>query len=137
MEKLIKKLLSLVLCISLMTFLVASASGVEPRLIYLSDVTGSLSIDSTNKATCYGVVSAKQLTQPVRITCLLQQNINGTWKTLYSWDETGTYKARIDHSRYVYSGYYYRVCFTGYILDADGNTLEEKTVTHTVDYRNG
>ena len=139
MKKTMKKMSLLIICISLMLCLVPfiHASSIEPRLTHLSTINANLSISSSNKASCYGVVFSKSLTQPVKVTCLLQQNNNGVWKTLYSWESTGTYSTCVDTYRYVYSGYIYRVCVTGYALDSSGNILESKTVYNVVDYSKG
>lgn len=136
MTKINQCLMAILLCVFVLPIIGVSidAAEVNPRFMYISTVKASLSInENSGKASCYGVVSSLG-NNPVKLTCILQKNINGVWKTVYDWESTGNRMTTIDKYYYVYPGYAYRVCVTGYVLGDSGNVLEYNTQFNTVTY---
>lgn len=139
MRKMYQCWVSILLCVFILssTIVYANASEMNPRFSYISTVKATLSIEeNTGKASCYGVVSALG-NNSVKLTCILQQNVNGVWRTVYNWESTGNRMTTIDKYYYVYPGYAYRVCVTGYVLGSNGNVLEHNTQYNTVTYSIG
>lgn len=139
MKKTLQCWVSIFLCVFILSSVVvyANASEVNPRFSYISTVKATLSInENSGKASCYGVVSALD-NNTVKLTCTLQQNANGVWKTIHTWESTGNRMTTIDKYYYVYPGYAYRVCVTGYVLGPTGNVLEHNTQYNLVTYSIG
>lgn len=133
-----------VLCIMMAVFAIclaivpveASAARNEPVPYFtaINSIYSLLQIDrSTGIATCVGEVQAKELT-PVEVVVQLQRLENGTWNTLVTWTNTGTFYATKSGSYCVPKGYSYRTKVTGLVYDSTGNIIESGSGSHVVDY---
>lgn len=112
----------------------ATINDVAPCYVYISSIYARITIDeSTGIATCVGEVNAKKML-PVEVVVQLQQLKNGTWQTLATWTNAGTYLAGESGSYAVASGYTYRTKVTGFIYDSDGNLVESGSGTDQVTY---
>jgi len=127
-----KRILSFVLVITLLTVLaspvvaVETDSGISPRFTYISKVTTGLTISNAGVATCTANGCAPGVGS-VKIICRLQQYKNGAWTTIRTWTGTGTNIASIAKTVAVYSGYTYRTYTSFYAYNSAGSLLETAT----------
>lgn len=124
-----KRVLSLVLIVTLLTMLAVPAmaaetdNGVSPRFTYISKVSTGLSISNIGVASCTANGCAPGVAS-VKITCRLQQYKNGSWTTIRTWTGTGTNIASVAQSVAVYSGYTYRTYTSFYVYNSAGSIIE-------------
>ena len=103
---------------------------------YIQVLNSTLSISSSGKATISASISANPLkVDEVSIRATLQQNVNGSWRDVTSWDVSKSSDgALLGKTYYVASGYSYRVSctFKAYV---NGRVVETATLTsNTVKY---
>ena len=103
---------------------------------YIQLVATNLSITSSGKATASAQISANPTkVDEVSIRATLQQNVNGSWRDVTSWDVSKSSDGAIlGKTYYVASGYSYRVActFKAYV---GGRVVETATLTsNTVKY---
>lgn len=104
---------------------------ITPNFTYISRLNAGLSINSSGKTTCIGLVSAYDSSHTTRLTVALQKYRGSGWITIKSWStsSTGTSVATVYKDYYVVHGTY-RVRATAKVYNAYG-TLLEIDQTHT------
>jgi len=106
------------------------------RWSYIQVIASDLSITSSGKATASAQISANPTkVDEVSIRATLQQNVNGSWRDVTSWDVSKSSNiVLLGKTYYVASGYSYRVSctFKAYV---NGRVVETATLTsNTVKY---
>lgn len=91
--------------------LIGSGINPAPMLVYINNVSTSMSIPPSGLAVATGSISGYQgETDEVWIYLFLEQNVNGTWVTYASWSGFyQSYRGLLSGSKYVQHGYAYRV----------------------------
>lgn len=136
----VKKLISaiIVVCFSLAlatTALAATTDTDTPpaamRYTHIDLLSAGLSINSSGKASCGGIVHATYPDTDITLKVELQQYKNNTWSTIKSWSDSGSGKNTLDVNGeyYVTSGYTYRVVSTAKVYNSNGILLEEQSKT--------
>lgn len=114
----------------------AKKGVVTPQFTYISMLNPGLSISSSGKATCVGIVTLYDDSHSVDLTVSLQKSTSSGWSTIKAWtvSGTGTAGAETEQYYYVVSGTY-RVAATAKVYNASGSLLETQTVySATVTY---
>ena len=108
---------------------VSASEQVEPRYSHIQTFSFSFSINqSTGLATCTGMVDVRTF-DTVKVVLHLQQYKNSSWKTIKSWEATGTMVAAVSKQYYVYEGYAYRIYCYGYVYDSNNVIVEQDSGT--------
>lgn len=133
-----KKVISLVLAILLVASIAPTgfaAGEISPFYLHADSVSVSLSI-SGGTADCTGKIRPKGTGTTAAVTVRLQQKVNGVWKSISSWDNTGTGLTVVANgSTSISKGYSYRVTVSGTIKDSSGTIIEHVSKTSaTKDY---
>lgn len=124
--------LLLVACILLGSATMVSASTIQPRYTYFSNIQADLVYNSsTGKAECTAVVIGSSGVT-VKVECYLKKLSVGSWKTLEQWTATNYITTGIDETCAVASGYTYRLCVYAYALDANNNVIEKAELSRTL-----
>ena len=130
----VSKPLVLLLIISFVVGTTANAVEIQPRWATIAEIAPSLTINSLGRAEASGNVIAPGVDR-ITITVALEQNRNGKWYTVKSWNKTvyNDYGYCIGYSN-VSSGYQYRTKI--YASTYVNNTLMESTsvVSRTIYY---
>lgn len=110
-------------------FAMSSESPIMPLYAVISYCVSDLEITKTvlgGKATCTGEAVVTDSNYDVTVKCELQK-LDGTWKTLKSWSESGNFGVDAGGSYYVSSGYTYRVKTTVKVYNSNGSLRETAT----------
>ena len=97
----------------------ANATDIMPIYERVSSATCSFTISSAGKAEAFVSVTAER-TDTVRGTIEIKRFVSGEWVTVASWTETSTRSLRDTYTRYVLSGYSYKLFATVDIYTSDG-----------------
>lgn len=125
MKKLIRSTVPMLLLVSmLMSNLVAHALAVMPRYKEIANITSSLIISETGRATCEGKAAMWEDDFIVTVTVELKQD----GETIKTWTSTGTGIIPAGGIYYVPKGHTYVVTTTVTVCDADGNEIESPSV---------
>lgn len=139
MKKTILRLLSLVLAVSMLagstTVFAAdsSESEVAPCYTNISGIAAALTINAYGKATCTGSAALTYASDTGKIIVYLQQKQGNAWYTLYTWTDT-TEPLALSGSRYVVSGYNYRVKTVLTVYDSNGNYVDGGSAYSPIQY---
>ena len=140
MKKLLFRIISLILVVSLIsapaTVFAADSTedAVQPCYTNITSIAAAISIDSYGKASCSGSAVLTYSSDTGKIIMYLQQKQGSGWYNLYSWTDTEK-PLYLSNSRYVYSGYYYRVRTVLTVYDSAGNVVDAgQAVSQTVYY---
>lgn len=130
-----KRKMVMVLCLLLMLSVIAPTGYAEARYTRISTFVADLTISSSGLASCYSNVKSSVSTDKIELTMNLQQYSGGAWKTIKSWDTSGTGTVSLSKTWYVSSGYSYRVQAIAYVYDSSGTLQESPTAySSTVTY---
>ena len=102
-------------------------SGIQPFYVGTATAKAQLTISTSGKASCVGVVKPEASTSKASITVKLRQRKDGgAWATIGQWTDSGSGKdgAEVSQSMTVSSGYSYQVVMTGTVKDAAGKVLD-------------
>lgn len=111
----------------IMIFAVATATIAEPRLSYIADIDGTLSLSGSN-AKASGYIIPQDYTSRTTITVKLQRrNEVGKWITVATWTNSGIGKVSAGGTREMDGRSSYRAYAVGKVLDSNANTLETAT----------
>lgn len=104
---------------------IGTTGAVTPLFTNIAFLGPGLSIDSSGRASCYGVASLYSDAQTVQLTVSLQKQSGTGWSTVQSWTGSGSGLAGVEIVRdyYVVHGTY-RVCNTATVYSANGTFLE-------------
>ena len=114
----------------------AKKGVITPQFTYISMLNPGLSINSSGKATCVGIVTLYDDSHSVDLTVSLQKSTGSGWSTIKAWTVSGTGVAGAETEQYYYvvSGTY-RVSATAKVYNASGSLLETQTLySATVTY---
>ena len=120
-----KKVLSAFLCV-VMLFSIATTAGataVMPRYQSIMSASCGLVISSSGKADAILTVTA-QRSDSLSGTIELKRFTGGAWETVATWTPSATGSLRGTFSRYVVSGYLYKVFTTVDVYASDGTFIE-------------
>ena len=120
-----KKVLSAFLCI-VMLFSIATTAGataVMPRYQSIISASCALTISSSGKADAAVKVTA-QSSDSLSGTIELKRFTGGAWETVKTWTPTATRSLIGTFSRYVVSGYMYKVFASVDVYASDGTFIE-------------
>lgn len=107
---------------------------IAPRFTAINSIYALLKIDEgVGIATCVGEMQAKEMV-PVKVVVQLQRLESGTWNTLQTWSNTGTFYATKAGSYAIAKGYTYRTKTIAFVYDTNGNIIESGSATHQVSY---
>lgn len=135
-----KKILSMILALSLIaaipTFALAaedtSETGspvvISPFYAYIGTIAYGFDIDSSGLASCDGKV-VSFTADSAKLVVTLQQYKDSKWQKHEEWSTTGSVSVILNKTKYVTSGYKYRVVVTATVYDAAGKELETQTIT--------
>ena len=106
---------------------------VSPLFANIAFLGPGLSIDSSGRASCYGVASLYSDSQTVQLTVSLQKLSGTSWSTVQSWTASGSGLAGVEIARdyYVVRGTY-RVCNTARVYSGAGTLLETASAYSSV-----
>lgn len=126
MKRFVSMTLALLLAFSL-ALTVSAAQAVQPRLIYLSDATCTLSFNtSTGAATCTARAATIENLE-IQMECKLQRYNNNKWNNAKTWNVSGMECATLNKTWTVPGGYDYRLYVTIKVYDSNGNCIETAT----------
>ena len=136
-----KRKTALVLCLMLMLSLMSpfvladgaeeSAPAVQPRYSYITSIAVSIDLSPTWKTTDVGQVILSDSTCSAVLIMELQQ-LDGYWKEIKQWSDSGSRTVILDETWYVLSGYQYRAVVTAYVYNADNELVETASVISQV-----
>lgn len=111
-------------------------SGIQPRYTRLATFDIDLDINSKGKSVSYANATSAYITDKIELTMELQQKVDGAWKTIKTWTNSGTLSVSLDDKVwYVESGYDYQVLATAYVYNSSGTWQETaKAVSFVVSY---
>lgn len=116
MKKLISSIVSIILLLSLNMSVVAADQAMQPqpRYINISQISSSLSISSSGRASCGGSFVLYYNYNTNLSIDLQRSKDKNSWTSISSWDKecSSTNIGAIGKDYYVASGYYYRVVTT-------------------------
>lgn len=95
-------------------------------------ISASLTISSSGLASCSGTIRLSDSSCYANLTLKLQRYENHAWTTVYTWTENDA--TSISGSRYVTSGYYYRVVHSANVYSSSGKYIESPSVTSSSKY---
>lgn len=125
--KTIKRALCLLLVVALLTAgMGVFASDIAPCYTGTSFISTDLSISSTGKASCSGVISLYS-NYTATLTMKLQQYNGSYWTTIQTWSTSDS--KSLSKSYYVSSGYSYRVVTSAKVYNSSGTYVETPSVT--------
>lgn len=125
--KTVKRILCIVLTVAFLTSGVSAFAGdVGPRYKGTATISADLSISSTGKASCAGVVVLYS-GYTATLTMKLQQYNGSYWTTIKSWSTSDS--KSLSKSYYVSSGYSYRVVTSAKVYNSAGTYVETPSVT--------
>lgn len=139
MKKTILRLLSLVLTVSMLAGSVtafavdSSESEVAPCYTNINGIAAGISINAYGKATCTGSASLTYASDTGKIIMYLQKKDGNTWYNLYSWTDT-TEPLALSGSRYVVSGYNYRVKTVLTVYNSAGTIVDGGSAYSPIQY---
>lgn len=134
MKKIFSVLVAMVLCF--VPIFAQAQEVATPYYLHIRSMAHLFDIDEQNS---YGLVDA-HITIKSGASCsakaTVQREINGVWRNVIAYTETGTTSAMISEDPYLSQGYKYKCVFTFTVYDSSGNVIEQKTFTsQEVDYR--
>ena len=138
-KKLILRLLALVLIVSTLsapTVVFAADSGdtiVQPCYTNIDSIAAALTINTYGKATCTGSAALTYASDSGKIIMYLQKKDGNTWYNLYSWTDSAE-PLFLSGSRYVVSGYNYRVKTVLTVYDSAGNYVDGGSAYSPIKY---
>ena len=97
-------------------------STTNPRFVAMSKLLTELSISSSGRATCTGHAYAIS-GYTCDSTLELQQKNGFSWKTIKTWSTSAQY-ANFNETRYVTSGYTYRLKLSADVFNSNGVLVE-------------
>ena len=113
----------------------ADGNGIFPRYVGITQISASLTIDKTDKATCESGVILKNPTYRADVTMTLYRSSDGNkWTPIKSWSDSGKGQVTLSQNYYVLSGYYYKVEATAKVYNAASTLLESVTAASDVIY---
>lgn len=98
---------------------IASATDIMPIYERVSSANCTFSISSTGKAEAYFSVTA-QVADSVHGTMEIKKLVDGEWVTVTSWTGSNTQRLSNTYTRYVMSGYFYKLFVTVDIYTSNG-----------------
>lgn len=114
------------LVVGVMTVSFVPSNAVEPRYVGLWELSASLSISDSGKATCGGSCKIR-LGYSADLTIELEQRTGSTWETICTWTEDGA-KSFFEKTVYVVSGYDYRLTVSADVYNSSGTIIESSVV---------
>ena len=132
-----RKIMKRVFCVLLSVVILASgftafAADISPRYDATSRITANLSINSSGLASCRGTIALRDLSYTATLTLHLQRYQGGSWTDVYSWSTSDA--VTLSKSRYVVSGYSYRVVTSATVYSASGAYIESPSATSSTVY---
>lgn len=129
-----KRLVSVLLSIVVLTVGITATAIDIPSPCYdgTTRISASLTISSTGRANCNGTIVLSSSSYSSDLTMKLQRSTGSGWSTVYTWNKDDA--STISGSRYVTSGYYYRVVVSANVYDASGNYIESPSATSSSVY---
>lgn len=95
--------------------------GIQPRYTRLVTFDIDLSIDAKGKTTSYACATSSSGSDKINLTMELQQKVDGKWKTIKTWTNSGTFSVSLDDKTwYVAEGYEYQTVATAYVYNSNG-----------------
>ena len=90
--------------------------GSKTRGIYLKSGSSTLTKEAAGKLTAGGNTVGQMVVSKIIVVVHIQKLVNGSWQYYESWTATNYNSAYVSSSKtkYVPSGYYYRVCCSHY-----------------------
>lgn len=133
-SKLVKRLLSLILATAILASGMAVMATDVPTPYYdaTAKISASLSISSSGLASCGGSIRLSDSSCYANLTLKLQKNTSNGWSTLYTWTQSDA--TSISGSRYVTSGYTYRVVCSANVYKSSGTYVESPFATSSKVY---
>jgi hypothetical protein len=115
-----------------------TAAIAEPRVSplrysHIDGIIADLSIVGST-ARCSGYVRPSSSANSSKVVVKLQQQVNGSWKTIKSWygNAVSGGRAQAGGQYNITKGFKYRVVTKGTVMTAGGTTLEEATATSAI-----
>lgn len=105
------------------TAITASAANVMPiyeRIVYTSCFLDSASSGQLKGSVAVSTIDAEEL----RGTVELKRSVNGTWVTVATWSSTANEDFRCAFTKYVLSGYTYKLYGTVDVYSSNGQYCE-------------
>lgn len=133
-----KKLISVLLMLAIFfvpIFTYADDSVATPYYLHIRSMAHLFDIDEQSG---YAKVDARitlKSGDSCYVNATVKREINGAWRNVIAYSDTGTTSATISEDPYLSSGYKYKCVFTFKVYDANNNVIEEKTFTsQEIDY---
>ena len=111
---------------------VAAADIPTPYYDATARITASLSISTSGLASCSGAITLSDSSCSASLTMKLQQYTSSGWSTIETWSTSNS--TRLSKTRYVTSGYYYRVVTSANVYNSSGKYVESPSATSTSKY---
>lgn len=131
MKKTLSFLLTLVMVLSISSPAVLAIGdedpdeGIQPHYTRLATFDISLDINSKGKSVSYANATSAYGTDKIELTMELQQKVDGKWKTIKTWTNSGSFSVSLDDKAwYVESGYDYQTLATAYVYNSSGTWQE-------------
>lgn len=132
------KLIRRLLCLMLATTILASGMAVmaadvpTPYYNATAKISASLSISSSGLASCGGSIRLSDSSCYANLTLQLQKYTSNGWSPVYTWTQSNA--TSISGSRYVTSGYNYRVICSANVYTSSGTYVESPSATSSTVY---
>lgn len=108
-----------------------AAENIDPRYVAVTTFDVGLSISSSGRSACTGVVRVV-LGHDADVTMELQQKDGNSWETIKDWSDSGR-SVTLDHSWYVAPGHGYRVKLSAEVSDSSGKVVERPVAYSAVE----
>ena len=136
--KMINKLFQRLICFLVVSAMLASgmvamASDVPtPYYDSTASISAGLSISSSGLASCSGRIRLSESSCYANLTLQLQKYTSNGWSPVYTWTQSNA--TSISGSRYVTSGYNYRVICSANVYTSSGTYVESPSATSSTVY---
>ncbi len=128
--------LAVLACLQVSAVSPALASGndaVQPRYVHMRGLNADVVLTEFSRADCYSTVETMRIGDTAALTMELQRSSDGSaWSPVASWSTIGSGLMSLGKSRYVTSGYYYRVVASASVYDSAGTLMESESVVSKI-----
>lgn len=114
----------------------AIVDEISPYYLHIRSMAHSFDIDTqTGETTLIGDITIKSGAS-CSVNATIKRQINGAWRNVIMFNDSGIDDATISESPYLSQGYKYKCVFTFTVYNSSGDIIEEKTFeSQEVDYR--
>jgi len=107
--------------------------AVQPRYVRMRGLDAGVALTEFSRADCQSTVETMRIGDTATLTMELQRSSDGSaWSPVASWSTAGSGYLSLDKSRYVTSGYYYRVVASASVYDSAGTLMETASVVSEI-----